>query len=90
MYNLIEYFDNYSDTSGSLFQFKRDEQPLNKDGDIIDVTVNNSSSFKYKSNLLKGLTTRNVAQDANPDIADAHRLFLNAQVVVPLKHVSSF
>ena len=25
MYNLIEYSDNYSDTSGSLWQFKRDE-----------------------------------------------------------------
>ena len=24
MYNLIEYSDNYSDTSGSLWQFKRD------------------------------------------------------------------
>ena len=26
MYNLIEYNDNYSDTSGSLWQFKRDEK----------------------------------------------------------------
>ena len=25
MYNLIEYSDNYSDASGSLWQFKRDE-----------------------------------------------------------------
>ena len=25
MYNLIEYSDNYSDTSGSLWQFKKDE-----------------------------------------------------------------
>ena len=25
MYNLIEYSDTYSDTSGSLYQFKRDE-----------------------------------------------------------------
>ena len=25
LYNLIEYSDNYSDTSGSLWQFKRDE-----------------------------------------------------------------
>ena len=25
MYNLIEYNDNYSDTSGSLWQFKRNE-----------------------------------------------------------------
>ena len=24
MYNLTEYTDNYSDTSGSLWQFKRD------------------------------------------------------------------
>ena len=25
MYNLIEYSDNYCDTSGGLWQFKRDE-----------------------------------------------------------------
>ena len=25
MYNLIEYSDNYSDASGSLWNFKRDE-----------------------------------------------------------------
>ena len=29
MYNLIEYRDNYSDRSGSLSQFKRDEPPAN-------------------------------------------------------------
>ena len=29
MYNLTEYSDNYSDTSGSLWQFKRDEVPAN-------------------------------------------------------------
>ena len=53
MYNLIEYSDNYSYTSGSLWQFKRDEI----EGDV-DLTVNaqhipnNSSSFKYKSSLI--------------------------------------
>ena len=47
MYNLIEYNDNYSDTSGSLWQFKRDEIIGN-----INLTNNNSSSFKYKSNLI--------------------------------------
>ena len=45
MYNLIEYSDNYSDTSGSLWQFKRD--------DVSDsnaaLTVVNSQSFKYKA-----------------------------------------
>ena len=47
VYNLIEYCDNYSDTSGNLWQFKRDETTGN-----INLTNNNSSSFKYKSNLL--------------------------------------
>ena len=52
MYNLIEYSDNYSNISGSLWQFKRDEI----EGDV-DLTVdgnhipNNSSLFKYKSSL---------------------------------------
>ena len=48
MYNLIEYSDNYSDTSGSLWQFKRDEIINNA-----DVTNdNNAPSFKYKANLI--------------------------------------
>ena len=33
MYNLIEYSDNYSDTSGSLWQFKIDEIEGDVDGD---------------------------------------------------------
>ena len=32
MYNLMEYSDNYSDTSGSLWSFKRDEINNNDDG----------------------------------------------------------
>ena len=51
MYNLIEYSDNYSDTSGSLWQFKRDEIEEN-----FDLTVDNSSSFKYKSNIIGNLS----------------------------------
>ena len=46
MYNLIEYSDNYSDSSGSLYQFKRDESPMNNDGNLLNVALNNSSSFK--------------------------------------------
>ena len=36
MYNLIEYSDNYSKTSGSLSQYYRDELALNNDGAIVD------------------------------------------------------
>ena len=50
MYNLIEYPDNYANYSGSLWQFKRDKLPqmgvINP-----NVSVTNSSSFKYKSSL---------------------------------------
>ena len=37
MYNLIEYTNNYSDTSGSLWKFRRDEI----EGGV-DLTVDNS------------------------------------------------
>ena len=48
MYNLIEYSDNYSNTSGSLWQFKRDEAP----NDNADLTIDNSQSFRYKAALV--------------------------------------
>ena len=48
MYNLIEYSDNYSDTSGSLWNFKRDERVNNAD----ETNDDNAPSFKYKSNLI--------------------------------------
>ena len=49
MYNLIECSDNYSDTSGSLWNFNRDEIINN-----VDVTNNNNNapSFKYKLNII--------------------------------------
>ena len=48
MYNLIEYSDNYSDTSGSLWNFKRDEIINNADVTNDD----NAPLFKYKANLI--------------------------------------
>ena len=48
MYNLIEYSGNYSDTSGSLWDFKRDEIVNNADVTNDD----NAPSFKYKANII--------------------------------------
>ena len=48
MYNLIEYSDNYSDTSGSLWTFKRDEITNNAN----ETNDDHAPSFKYKSNLI--------------------------------------
>ena len=48
MYNLIEYSDNYSDTSGSLWNFKRDEIVNNANVTNDD----NAPSFKYKASII--------------------------------------
>ena len=51
--NLTEYNDNYSDTSGSLWQFKRDEIERNVDLTVDDNHVpSNLSSFKYKLSFI--------------------------------------
>ena len=46
MYNLIENADNYADSSGGLYQFKRDESPMNNAGNPLNVALENSTSFK--------------------------------------------
>ena len=79
MYNLIEYSDNYSDTSGSLWQFKWDEQPINNNEPFIDITAENSSSFKYKSNLI-----------GNTDADGANRKKEGVKIAAPLKIFSNF
>ena len=89
MYNLIEYSDNHADSSGSFWQYKTDEQNMNN-GNIADVTTNDSSSFRCKLNLLTRLTSGNIAANTNPDVTETHRLFRNAHIVIPVKYLSSF
>ena len=55
MYNLLEFSDNYQDSTGSLFQFKRDEPP----DDNANV-ANNTTSLVYKSKLISGTDDNNV------------------------------
>ena len=51
MYNLIEYSDNYSKTSGSLWQYYKDDS---------DNNLQNSESFKFKVKI-----TGNTPNDGN-------------------------
>ena len=83
MYNLIEYSDNYTDSSGSLYQFKRDESAMNNDENPLNVASDNSTSFKYKVSLL------GKADDGDND-DDEDRSLKNAKIVVPLKYLSNF
>ena len=62
LYNFIEYSDNYSDTSGRLWQFKRDEVP----NDNADLTIDNSQSFKSEAALVG--KTANAVNNANSSV----------------------
>ena len=75
MDNLIEYSDNYQDSSATLYQYKRDEPP-----DVLanNLTRDNSNSFKYKVELLGDpVHTGGIARR-------------NVKVVVPLKYLSNY
>ena len=76
MYNLIEYSDNYQDSSATLYQHKRGEPPENDAA--ADLAADNSSSLKYKISLL-----------GNPVVAN-NIARINVKVVIPLKYLSNF
>ena len=81
MYNLIEYNNNYSDTSGSLWQFKRDETPANNaDLGVVNNSLK-SQSFKYKAALVG--KSANAVNNTNSTVKDT-------KIVVPLKYLSNF
>ena len=79
MYNLLEYSDNYEDSTGSLFHFKRSEVDGNNAGAAPGVAINpnsnidavNSKPFDYRASL---------AGDAVSGV----------QIAVPLKYLSNF
>ena len=77
MYNLIEYSDNYSKTSGSLWQYCKDIPAVNNNGDIVIFNGNNNTdSLNFKSKII-GMT------DDDGDIE-------NVEIMVPLKYLSNF
>ena len=82
MYNLFEYSKNYQKTSGSLFNYYRDEpNSVNTDGaNPINVSISGSKSFDYKSNL-------------NPNLDNAVNNINNKtdlEIAIPLKHLGNF
>ena len=53
MYNLIEYSDNYSKTTGSLWKYCKDIPAVNNEGDIVIFNrANDTDSFNFKSKII--------------------------------------
>ena len=76
MYNLIEYSENYSETSGSLWQHYRDEPALNNNGVIVAFNAAHVTySFNFKEKVT-GQTDDNGTKDV--------------EIIIPLKYLSNF
>ena len=77
LYNLIEYSDVYSKTSGSIWQYYRGEPDLDNNNNIIDFLANNNNSisFKFKQQI--------AGKEGNGGTKDV-------ETMVPLKNLSRF
>ena len=77
MYKLIEYSDNYSKTSGSLWQYCKEIPAVNNAGNIVDFDgANATDSFDFKTK-----TTGKTDDDDE---------IINIEIMVPLKYLSNF
>ena len=75
MYNLLEYSKNYRKTTGSLWNYYRDE-PNSRAVGYINYSIKNSNSFDYKTGITGKLEGNNVEKD-------------DVEIAVPLKYLSN-
>ena len=76
MYNLIEYSDNYSKTSGALWQYCKEISAIDDDGNITDFNgANATDSFNFKTKI----TGQTAADNKNGSIAGR----VNIEIMVP-------
>ena len=79
MYNLLEYSKNYKKTTGSLWNYYRD-QPSNS-------LSTNSESFKCKTSVTGN--AYNIGDgEGNYDVNKVGKK--ETEIVIPLKHLSNF
>ena len=77
MYNLIEYSENYSKTSRTLWQYYKDIPAVNDNGNIVNFNGNNDTdSLNFKSKIIS-------KTDDDEDIN-------NVEITFPLKYLSNF
>ena len=83
MYNLIVYSDNYSKSSGSLWQYCKEITAVNNEGNIVDFNgANATDSFNFKTKI----TGQTAANNNNNNIAGR----VNVEIMVPFKYLSNF
>ena len=72
LYSTVEYSDNYADTTGPLYQYKKPE-PREANGNVVNLATT-LSSFKYQSGLVQKQLTKpnseNVPANTDPNFAN--------------------
>ena len=79
MYNLLEYSKNYEKTSGSLFNYYRDEPgeiTIGAGNNAINISIRNSKSFDFKTEITGSL-------DAGEHEKE------DATIAIPLKYLGN-
>ena len=78
MYNLLEYSKNYSKTTGSFWNYYRDEpnSGLGGNNNNVNYSIKDSKSFDYKTSIAGKLEGKNTEK--------------GVEIVVPLKYLSTF
>ena len=80
IYNWLEYSKNYEKTSGSLFNYYRDEPKDHAIGDgdnVINISIRNSKSFDYKTEITERLDASELEKE-------------DVEIAIPLKYLGNF
>ena len=77
MYNLLEYSKNYKKTTGSLWNYYRDEPNSSTDNNNVTHSILNSESFGYKANFIGRVTQNNLIKN-------------DVKIVIPPKYLINF
>ena len=106
MYNLLEYSKNYEKTSGSLFNYYRNEPHEAETADAngaINISIRNSKSFDYKTKIvgslaageLENISIRNSKSFAYKtkivgSLAAGELEKDDVEIAIPLKYLGNF
>ena len=83
MYKLIEYSNNYSKTSGCLWQYCKEIPAVNNEGNIVDFNgANATDSLNFKTKI----TGQTAANSNDGNIAGR----VKVEMMVSLKYLSNF
>ena len=92
MYNLIEYSDNYSKTSGSLWQYTKDIPAVDDNNPIVNFTKDIPAVDH--NNAIVNFTNNNLTDSFNFKVKMADQTgnngTRNVEIMVPLKYLSNF